>query len=83
MLFLLEFLILIGTLNIILLIRTQLIYKIRYRAINSIHLKNLKSENYDLNCYDRLDKPSFNYMMFDISKWTFKQFYPDLEEFEE
>jgi hypothetical protein len=59
-------------------IRNQLIFSIRMKAINIIYKHNLRlikeTGKCDHNSYNMLG--SYDRMIFDLTKWTGKQFYP-------
>lgn len=57
------------------LIRNQIIYKIRIRAIDYV----FDSSNCE-NLRPRLNNPDYEQMMYQWNKWTFKQFYPDFKD---
>ena len=70
--------------------RNMKIFDIRFLAIEVIH-SYLRSRihNHDwttpwvepeLN-FERLRKPSYGAMLFDLTKWSFKSFYPDLVQY--
>jgi hypothetical protein len=48
-----------------------------YFVRNNMTLKyRLRAIDLDLNVFR--DGPSYEWMLFDLRKWTFKQFYPEL-----
>lgn len=52
------------------LFRNELVYRVRQTAIQVIDENDLS--------YKILNDPSYNEMVFQFKKWTFKQFYPEL-----
>lgn len=79
----------------VMLFRNHLIYKIRIKAIDICYDKVKKSidKSRELNdpsisdnwrdYYKKLDSyGEYNQMMFDFRKWTYKQFFPDFDEYE-
>jgi hypothetical protein len=62
--------------------RNNLIFKIRNQAIKKIYDENIKNigTSKTRKEYDSiLDKPgSYYFMVIDLRKWTFKDFYPNL-----
>lgn len=54
-------------------IRNEIVYRVRVRAIDVIfdHPDWMERRKILLN-------PSYNAMLFDLTRWTFKQFYPGL-----
>lgn len=74
-----------SVLLVLLLVRNELVFRANKRAIKLVSEANkrlIKSglySSYDFwSVYDSY--PSYNAMMLDLRKWTFKQFYPGLEE---
>lgn len=63
--------------------RNQIVYRIRVRATDIIFKKNREAikngDYYSMLNYDEI-KGSYNKMLFQFDKWTFKQFYPSLLE---
>lgn len=66
----------------VMLARNQLVFSIRMKRINAIHAKNESDiGNPDFTRvmtrrYSELDSPSYNAMLFDARRWTYRQFYP-------
>lgn len=67
-------------------IRNSLIFKIRTEAMRLTGIKSMRlvDEGKGINSLspweDFTSQGSYDYMMFDLRKWTFKQFYPGLEK---
>lgn len=74
----------IMALSCVLGVRNHLVFKYRMRRLDEIHTFCLRSIAFDqIDCmpeidrrYDEIDNPSYNMMVFDITKWTYRQFYP-------
>ena len=59
----------LGFLTILMMVRNEIIYKIRTRKINNIFLTSESN-------LDELNKPGDYYsMMWQLNKWTYNQFY--------
>ena len=75
---------------LIVLVRVDIVGKIRGEAIDVVHsyLEN-RIVNHDWNTpwiepelnFNRIRKPSYQIMVFDLTRWTFKSFYPDLIQY--
>lgn len=63
-------------------VRNELVYRVRIDAIDRIsYLVKTgidAGENW-LDLYQILDKPSYAAMIFDLTRWRFKDFYPELD----
>ena len=74
---------------VLLLVRNHLVFSIRRRRLNKIHETNLKSidrlseaqlrDAPDLieKRYADMESLSYEAMLFDLRRWTYKQFYPE------
>lgn len=62
-----------SCLMMLLMLRINIVTKTRLRAIGVIYAYKDWQEKKEL-----LINPSYNEMVFDLTKWTFKQFYPEL-----
>lgn len=70
---------------VFLLIRAEIVFRMRMRAIDCIHEKNIRlirSGDYSSKLIDEnwasYSADDYEEMMFDWRKWTFAQFYPSL-----
>jgi hypothetical protein len=63
---------------VVLLVRNELTFRMRSRRYDEIHAHNVRLIEMggipDLNAYD--DMPSYEAMLFDVRRWTYRQFYP-------
>lgn len=57
----------------LMLARNDLVYQVRAKAIDIIWDSKLDESVFD-------DGPTYDAMMWDFRKWTFKQFYPELAD---
>lgn len=60
------------------LIRIRIVFKFRMREIDRIYDRRHPIELYTLY-HDRWDKTSFDQMTADWKKWTYEQFFPEIE----
>jgi len=56
------------------LLRNNLVFFIRAKRLN--YMSDLPSDKWAA-IYSDFDKLDYNNMVLDVSKWTYKQFYPD------
>lgn len=77
-------------LALLVLVRNHIVYRIRTRRLHEIHTVCVRETTAMLDektmselieaisrRYDDLDSPSYRAMVFDIRRWTYKQFYPN------
>lgn len=71
----------IGISSIIMLIRNQIVYKIQMKALKettTLAKKAIAEGKNWKRYYDYHDRTTYNQCMFDLTKWTYKQFRDDL-----
>ena len=83
-------LIVIIAISAVVLIRVEMIYKIRSTAMDIIHRRNveliIQNAGSDIEVaalvknWAIVESPTYNEMVFDFTKWTFNQCYPQLKE---
>jgi len=71
--------------SVVLLVRTELVYCWRVRALRAISRmakQAITEGRYSgwSHYYARLDNPSYEAMVWDIAHWHFRDYYPDLTE---
>ena len=62
-------------------VRNELVYRMRIRRIDEIHefiVNATDTQLFDARAYkDFRDGPTYDQMVWDLRKWTYRQFYPD------
>ena len=70
----------IAIFSLILLVRNELIFRIRNKGVNNIHAHNMNviyrhtGTRVDFNSYGSYEK-----MLWSLHKWTYKSFYGDID----
>ena len=76
--------ILLALVVLVMMVRNQVVFKCRGRAIDEVSLRAKKAINDGddwMAPYRVLDSyPSYNAMVLSLMKWTYKQFYPGITE---
>lgn len=65
----------LSAICLLLLVRNEIVYRIRLRALSAIFARE---DWLQRSC--RMDSPSYYAMVLDLTRWTFRSFYPDLAE---
>lgn len=82
-----EFMQTIAVLGMVMIARTHLCFRIRMKAMQLAHEENLRRLGTEADLLEfpivreiRGTGPSYSAMVFDIRRWTLRQFYPDIAE---
>lgn len=73
--YLLYMILISGFFTFVMFVRNNIIFMIRSKAIDIIYDNY---EYFEMYGFSLLDNPGYIRMLFDLKKWTFKQFYPML-----